>query len=216
MAWFLQLTGCFIIINYSTLVFFKSNDMMNSHIASIILGGVQVFGGILSSFASDTIGRKVLLIISLLGSALGLLAQSIYSYLDHIGYDLSHYWSLPVVFLSFVIFTSCIGIAPLSNVCTVENLPPKVNKILIIITIAFHFLTLFLLINFSLFSQIRTSGMVLYTLWYNIVAFLGDKYFPILLKMIHLHGCLSIFAVNCFLGILFVIFLMKETKGRSI
>lgn len=143
MAWFVQLTGCSIIINYSTLVFFKSNDMMNSHIASIILGCVQVFGGVLSSFASDTIGRKVLLIISLLGSALGLLALSLYSYLDHVGYDLSHYWSLPVVFLSFVIFTSCIGIGPLSNVCTVENLPQKVNKILIIITIEIFLLRCF-------------------------------------------------------------------------
>lgn len=58
--------------------------------------------------------------------------------------------------------------------------------------------------------------MVLYTLWYNIVAFIGDKYFPILLEKIHLHGCLMIFAVNCCFGIIFVIFYMKETKGRSL
>lgn len=58
--------------------------------------------------------------------------------------------------------------------------------------------------------------MIIYTLWYNLVAFLGDKYFPILLEMIHLYGCLTIFAVNCCLGTLFVIFFMKETKGRSL
>lgn len=64
--------------------------------------------------------------------------------------------------------------------------------------------------------QIRTSGMVIYTLWYNVVSFLGDKYFPIFLEMIHLHGCFLFFAVNCCVGILFVIFVMKETKGQSL
>lgn len=64
--------------------------------------------------------------------------------------------------------------------------------------------------------QIRTAGMVFYTLWYNIVAFLGDKYFPILLDIIELHGCLMIFAINCCIGTLFVVFYMKETKGRSL
>ncbi|XP_055304278.1 facilitated trehalose transporter Tret1-like, partial [Sitodiplosis mosellana] len=72
MAWFLQLSGCFIIINYSSLVFLKSNHIMDSQIASIILGVVQIFGGLLSTSLCDNFGRKVLLILSLLGSALGL------------------------------------------------------------------------------------------------------------------------------------------------
>ncbi|XP_031619137.1 facilitated trehalose transporter Tret1-like [Contarinia nasturtii] len=188
MAWFLQLTGCFIIINYAMLVFKNANTTMDPHISSIVLAIVQIFGGILSTSLSDTIGRKVLLVLSLLGSAFGLISLSAYLYLNHIGFNLSNYSALPVACLAFVILTACAGIAPLSNVCAVENLPPK----------------------------IRTHGMVLYTLWYNIVNFFADKYFPILLKGIHLHGCLMIFAVNCFLGTLFVVFYMKETKGRSL
>lgn len=58
--------------------------------------------------------------------------------------------------------------------------------------------------------------MIFYTIWYNFVAFLGDKYFPILLESIHLHGCMLIFAGNSVLGTVFVIFCMRETKGRSL
>lgn len=215
MAWFLQLTGCFIIIIYAMLIFKNSYTVLNPHIASIVLATMQIFGGLASTMMSDTFGRKVLLIISLLGSALGLFSFSVYSYLIHVGFDLSNYLALPVVCLSLVIFISNAGIAPLSNVCTVENLPPKVclHFSLFHMTL-FHCFQLF--DHLSLILQIRVFGMVLFTLWYNVVAFLCDKYFPILLKMIHLHGCLSIFAVNCCLGTLFVIFFMKETRGQSI
>lgn len=58
--------------------------------------------------------------------------------------------------------------------------------------------------------------MIYYTLWYNFVAFLSDKYFPILMDMIQLHGCMLILAVNSVLGTMFVIFCMRETKGRSL
>lgn len=139
MAWFLQLTGCFIIINYATLVFKNLNIVLDPDISSIALAVVQIFGGLISTSLSDTLGRKIMLIISLFGSALGLFCLQLNLYLDENGINLSNYSSLPVVCLSFVIFISCAGIAPLSNVCTVENLPPKVCEyffLLIIIIIA--------------------------------------------------------------------------------
>lgn len=128
MAWFLQLTGCFIIINYAMLVFRKSETTINPHLSSIVLAIVQIFGGLFSTSLSDSLGRKTLLIISLAGSAIGLFCLSIYLYFDYIGFDLSNYSSLPVVCLSFVIFIVCAGVANLSNVCAVENLPKKVCK----------------------------------------------------------------------------------------
>lgn len=123
----LIIVGCFIFINYAMLVFKNSDRIIDPHISSIVLAVVQIIGGLLSTSLSDTLGRKVLLIISLVGSALGLFCLSIYLYLDHIGFDLSNYSCIPIVCLSFVIFISCAGIANLSNVCTVENLPPKVG-----------------------------------------------------------------------------------------
>lgn len=188
MAWFLQLTSCFIVINYAVLVFQKSETMMSPHISAIVLALFQILGGIVSASLSDTLGRKIQLILSLAGCAVGLICLAIFSYIDQCQFDLTNYSSLPVIFLSFVIFIACAGIAPISNVVAVENLPP----------------------------EIRNAGMVIYTLWYNIVAFLGDKFFPILVFQINLYGCFTLFAVNSFLGTLFVIFCMKETKGQSL
>lgn len=63
---------------------------------------------------------------SLLGSAAGLFALSLYHYLNLCGNDLSAFVWLPIVSLSTVIFLSAVGIVPLSMVCSVEYLPPKV------------------------------------------------------------------------------------------
>lgn len=63
--------------------------------------------------------------------------------------------------------------------------------------------------------QIRTVGVVFYSLCVNCVGFTGDKLFPILIEIIHLHGFMLVLAVNCSIGLILVAF-MKETKGTSL
>lgn len=57
--------------------------------------------------------------------------------------------------------------------------------------------------------------MAFYSLTLNGVALLGEKFFPVLIEIIHLHGCLLFLGVNCCLGLIFVA-VMKETNGKSI
>lgn len=57
--------------------------------------------------------------------------------------------------------------------------------------------------------------MVWYSLSNNSVAFVGDKFFPILVESIYLHGFLMVLVINCCIGLIFVAF-MKETKGKSL
>lgn len=57
--------------------------------------------------------------------------------------------------------------------------------------------------------------MIFYSLMLNGVALLGEKFFPILVEIIYMHGFLLFLGINCCLGIVFVAF-MKETKGQSI
>lgn len=57
--------------------------------------------------------------------------------------------------------------------------------------------------------------MIFYSLIMNGVALLGEKFFPVLVKIIYIHGFLLFLGINCCLGIIFVAF-MKETKGQSI
>lgn len=65
------------------------------------------------------------------------------------------------------------------------------------------------------FIQIRPIGMIFYSLMLNGVALLGEKFFPVLVEIIHLHGFLLFLGINCCLGMVFVAF-MKETKGQSL
>lgn len=58
--------------------------------------------------------------------------------------------------------------------------------------------------------------MVINNLSLAISAFLMVKSFPIMSEMIGMHGCLSFMSVTCILGIVFVIFVMEETKGRNL
>lgn len=57
--------------------------------------------------------------------------------------------------------------------------------------------------------------MIFYSLMLNGVALLVEKFFPILVEIIYMHGFLLFLGINCCFGIGFVIF-MKETKGQSI
>lgn len=128
LGWLLQFPGSPTFINYSVLIFEKSGaSLVDPYVASIILAAAQIVGGICSTQLADTMGRKLSMIISFLGSAIALLILSIYLYLNQNGYDLSMSYSyVPVICLSFIMFISSAGILALFAVCFVEYLPTKV------------------------------------------------------------------------------------------
>lgn len=49
----------------------------------------------------------------------------------------------------------------------------------------------------------------------NITAFTTLKLFPELAKMISVHGCMLVFAGSCIIGTVFVVLVVKETKGKD-
>lgn len=123
-----QLTGNFAITNYAVMIFEKTGTSVDPYISSIMLAVALILGAICTTYLADQLGRKFLNIASVLGSAVGLFAVSIYHYLNMNGYDLAAFEWVPVVSLSFVIFISSAGIMALSLVCSIEYLPPKVRR----------------------------------------------------------------------------------------
>lgn len=63
--------------------------------------------------------------------------------------------------------------------------------------------------------QIRSIGMTFYSMTINIVALMGEKFFPLAIEAYQLHAVLLFLAINCCIGTIFVTF-MKETKGKSL
>lgn len=112
---------------YSVVIFQESGTHIDPHISTIILGAVQVIGNLSSTSLVDSLGRKALLIISLVGCTMGLSAMSTYLYLDTLDFDLTIVQWIPVASLCFVIFSSSVGIVPLMMLCIVERLPAEVK-----------------------------------------------------------------------------------------
>lgn len=50
----------------------------------------------------------------------------------------------------------------------------------------------------------------------NASAFLMAKYFPVMSEMIGMYGCLTFMSTACIFGIIFVAFVMEETKGKNL
>lgn len=125
-----MMTGCFTFISYAVYVFTQLQANIDPYSSSILLAVMQIFGNLCSSQFADVLGRKFILIVSLLGTTVGLLSLASYSYFVSSGYDLSAYAWIPVISLSFVIFIGSAGIVPLLGVCVVENLPLKVILLL--------------------------------------------------------------------------------------
>lgn len=128
MAWFIQMTGCFMITNYASMIFEKSGTLLDPKIASIVLAVVQIVGGVVSTQLGDTFGRKTTLFVSLFGAAVGLFSLSGYSYMRQFGFDMSNFLWVPVACLSLIIFISSVGIVALAHICAIENYPQKVSK----------------------------------------------------------------------------------------
>lgn len=85
-----------------------------------------ILGSFVATYLTDKLGRKFLNFISLVGAAIGMYALATYQYVRMHGIDLSAYAWIPVACLSFIIFISSAGITPLSVVCSLECMPPKV------------------------------------------------------------------------------------------
>lgn len=126
---FSQLTAATAIASYAVLIFQKvnPNTSIDAYHSTILLGIALIFGSLTSTYLADKFKRKTLNLVSLLGAACGHVVTALFYYLSINGYDLSTYWYVPVMSLSFIIFIAACGIMPLAFVCAVEILPSKVH-----------------------------------------------------------------------------------------
>lgn len=64
--------------------------------------------------------------------------------------------------------------------------------------------------------QIRNIGTTMCTTTVSIFSFTMLKSFPYLLFHLGLHGCMLVFVCVGVLGIIFVVFVVPETKGKDL
>ncbi|XP_035795544.1 facilitated trehalose transporter Tret1-like [Anopheles albimanus] len=183
-----QLSGCFALINYTAQIFADAGSDLDPNMAAIIVGAIQIIGSYGSTIVVDRCQRKHVYIVTSFLAAIGLFAMGTHGYLKSQRIDVSAINWIPVASLSFVIFIASVGLLPLTFVILSEILPPKV----------------------------RSLGGSLCTAFLWTISFLVVKYYPVMVELVGLHGCMWMFSAVCLSAGLFNAIVIPETRGRSI
>ncbi|XP_055858511.1 facilitated trehalose transporter Tret1-like isoform X2 [Episyrphus balteatus] len=182
-----MLSGNFAIINYSSLIFADAGSILSPNASSIIVGIAQILGSCSATILVDRLGRKFLMLLSTISLSLGCIIVGAYSYFSHHN-DLSGYEWIPLIMISFVIFSANLGVVSVSFVILVEVLPLK----------------------------IRSLGSTFCLVLMGLFATIALKAFPVLMTIIGLSGVMWICGGVALFGFIFNLLYLKETKGKSL
>ncbi|KAH8403344.1 hypothetical protein KR222_011071, partial [Zaprionus bogoriensis] len=183
-------TGTFAFINYMSNIFATVRTQLDPNTNTIIIGAVQIVGTLTSMYLVDRYGRKILLLVSFAGGALGTAAFGAYAFFaEETDADLSAYaaW-LPVSLMGIIIFLANVGVVSVTMVVLVEVIPQKIRAVA----------TSACLGCLSLFS------------------FTSLKAFPLMMHYFGLAATMWFCSAVSAFCLFYVSVFVEETKGRSI
>lgn len=119
-----QFCGAFAMLNYANKIFEDAGSTLDPNTASVIVAVVQLTANFISMGLVDRAGRKLLVIVSAVGTAIGLICMGFY---DLFKDRLTEYGWIPIISFSMIILMSSIGMLPLTYVLLSEIIPKKVH-----------------------------------------------------------------------------------------
>ncbi|CAH2096827.1 unnamed protein product [Euphydryas editha] len=188
LVFFQQFCGINAVLFYLTDIFNASGTSLDSDIATIIVGAVQVVCSSMTPFVVDRLGRRILMLISSCGTAIGMGLLGMFFLLDRNDSPVVESISfLPVLSLVLFIVMFCWGLGPLPWAIIGELFPIEVKAVATPIVTAFC--------------------------W--ILSFLITYFFPSISDSIGMHVGFFIFGGCCVGSFFFSLLLLPETKGKS-
>lgn len=118
-----QCCGAFSMMNYTNKIFEDAGSTLPPNTASTIVASVQLFANCVTLVLVDCAGRKILITISSMLTAIGLISMGLF---DLYKEQLEAYKWISVVAFSMIILAASIGMLPLTFVVPNEILPKKV------------------------------------------------------------------------------------------
>lgn len=106
-----------------TLYFKEAGSNLSVIHASLVITIVQCVANILTTFLIEKICRKILYIVSTVGTCLGMLILAMHRL--HKDQLLDTEW-LPLYVFSFTIFIASVGLLSITNIILINILPPNV------------------------------------------------------------------------------------------
>ncbi|XP_061723997.1 solute carrier family 2, facilitated glucose transporter member 8-like [Cydia pomonella] len=182
--------GYLVVLMYAGSIFEQASESISLKLSpnkqTIVVGGIQLLGSIVASCIVEKTGRKWLLAGTSFATGVSMLALGAWFYITSVGFWLPGW--LPVLAMCLCIFADAAGYQPVPYVITSE-----------------------------LFS-FQHRGMV--TSFVSSVDALSDflqtKAYDPLLKLLGIHWVFVMFSIVCFLGTLYTVLWVPETKDRSV
>ncbi|XP_011314370.1 facilitated trehalose transporter Tret1 isoform X2 [Fopius arisanus] len=189
LMFFQQLSGVNAIIFYSGSLFDAAGSSMDSNLSTIIVGVMQVIAVFISTLIVDKLGRRILLIGSVLAMCISALVIGVYFNLKRndnpVAEDIG--W-LPLLGVCIFIIMFSLGFGPIPWMMIGEIFAPQVKGIAGSSACLFNWLMAFVVTRF--YSPVEQALGTDWTFW--------------------------IFSIVCAVGVVFVVIVVPETKGKSL
>ena len=184
---FQQVSGIDSIIFYTVSIFRAAGSQIDNHLATIIVGLVQLVSNFLSLFIVDRAGRKPLLIASGAVMCVALSALGTHFYLQRYGME-KNLGLLPLISLIVFMFGFSIGYCSIPFLLMGELIPEKQRSFLSSIAGSLNLGIMFIVIK----------------TYHDLVNAVGED------------GTFWFYSGICLFSCFFVYFLVPETKGKSL
>ncbi|KAM7364422.1 facilitated trehalose transporter Tret1-like [Cochliomyia hominivorax] len=182
-----QFSGSFAFFNYMSDIFAQTGTDIAPNTCTIVMGVAQIAGTLFTMIIVDRFGRKLLMLVSSGGMAIGLIVFGFYIQFSTVEVKLQYNW-LPLLLMTLIILFSSIGIVALIFTVIVEILP----------------------------SKIRAPGTSICMANMSLMVFVALKIFPLLMENYGLSSLLFCCGGVCVVGWFYLLFCLSETKGKSL
>lgn len=185
----LQFSGIAAIESYTQEIFDQSGSEFSAAQAVILLSLVQLLAGLAAAALVDKIGRIPLLITTTFLAGLSLALSSIFYFLKfQMTIDMSGLGTILVAFVIFYELIIALGLNPLPYMMLGELFP----------------------------TSVKGFAVSIANVWGSFLAFFVSKLHQVVADNCGIYASFAWFATSCFLGLVFIIFCVPETKGKSL
>lgn len=188
---FADTAGIFALTNFITELFDWAQIELDVYVATIALGVIQVLGAVISSIFVDRFGRRMLLILSCIGTGICFYALGFYFYiLPHAEYKylVDQLQWLPVVSACGAVLIAAAGVVTLPFFLIAELLPVKLRGAVTSVSLSISWM----------------------------FAFLVVQYYHAMIDSLTVAGTVWVYGTSCIIEIFFVYFFLPETKNLTI
>lgn len=184
-----QFSGITAVMAYAANIFAEIDSSIGSvQVNNIIFGATGVCSVLVSGYLVDRIGRRILFIMSGLGTIFAYCVIATYLFLINRGYEISQYSAIPTIFLILIPMTFGFGLGPLPYVYMSEIIAP----------------------NFKSFAS--CACMV----FSNLLAYIIMVLFPIMIRWYGIAAVLYGFAGLSTIAVIFAVVCLPETKCQTL